>query len=105
MLSLMGFLEEGIGPDTISDFTTRATNAALSKITNQFCLDNGVPVKGNAVSDLELPIFESQDRPSRARLLVPKDVLRHLPVTDSWSDVWEAAAYNQELREDAGRYR
>ena len=36
MLSLMGFLEEGIGPDTISDFTTRAMNDALSKITNKF---------------------------------------------------------------------
>lgn len=99
MLSLMGFLEEGIGPDTISDFTTRAMNGALSKITNEFCIANGVPVKPNSVSDLPLPIFEHPDRPASARLLVPKDVLRHLPLTDTWSDVWDATAHNQALRD------
>lgn len=34
MLSLMGFLEAGIGPDTISDFTTIAMSDALSQITH-----------------------------------------------------------------------
>ena len=32
-------------------------------------------------------------------MLVPRDVLRDLPVTDSWQDVWEAAAHNQALRD------
>jgi hypothetical protein len=99
MLSLMGFLEEGIGPDTISDFTTRAMNVALSKITNEFCAGNGVAIKPNSVSELALPIFETGDRPARARLLVPKDVLRHLPLADSWSDVWAATEHNKILRE------
>ena len=99
MLSLMGFLEEGIGPDTISDFTTRATTSALSKITNEFCVANSIPVKSNSVSDLALPMFTASSRPTKARLLVPKDVLRHLPITDSWSDVWAAAEYNQNLRD------
>lgn len=103
MLSLMGFLEEGIGPDTISDFTTRAMNDALSKITNKFCLENGIVVESNSVSSLALPIFRKSDRPDRARLLVPKDVLRHLPLAESWSDVWAAAEYNQILRDQVNQ--
>jgi hypothetical protein len=103
MLSLMGFLEEGIGPDTISDFTTRAMNEALSKITHQFCAANNVPVADNQVSRSALPIFESPNRPPKARVLVPKDVLRHLPLVDSWSDVWAATEHNQALRDKVSK--
>lgn len=98
MLSLMGFLEEGVGSDTISDFTTVAMSEALAKITNEFCVANGVPVFENDLSDVLLPIITRKgvDRPI---VLVPRDVLRDLPVTESWGDVWEAAAHNQALRD------
>lgn len=99
MLSLMSFLEEDIGPDTISDFTTRAMSSALSKITNSFCRENGIDVFDNSVSDIQLPIYKSVDGKEKAMLLIPKDVLRHLPITDSWSDVWAATEFNKELRD------
>lgn len=38
MISLMGFFEERVGPDTISDFTTRVIVRQLAKITEDFCL-------------------------------------------------------------------
>jgi hypothetical protein len=37
MISLMGFFEERVGPDTISDFTTRVIVRQLIKITEAFC--------------------------------------------------------------------
>ena len=39
IISLMGFLEENVGPDTISDLTTNAILPALEKITEQVCAD------------------------------------------------------------------
>lgn len=98
MLSLMGFLEAGVGPDTISDFTTVAMSGALAKITHEFCQTFGIPVFDNDLSDLKLPIITKRGR-DRPIVLVPRDVLRDLPVTDSWQDVWEAAEHNRILRD------
>jgi hypothetical protein len=97
MLSLMGFLEAGVGPDTISDFTTVAMTDALAKITNTFCKENLVPLFANELSELHLPVIVRKGR-IRPIVLVPRDILRDLPVTESWSDVWDAAEHNQVLR-------
>lgn len=98
MLSLMGFLEPGVGSDTISDFTTKAMTDALAEITHAFCKANGVNLRTNALSSINLPIVErkGEDKPF---VLIPRDVLRDLPVTDSWRDVWEATEHNQALRD------
>jgi hypothetical protein len=98
MLSLMGFLEPGVGSDAISDFTTKAMTAALARITHGFCKKNGVDLKENALSEINLPMVSrnGQDKPF---VLIPRDVLRDLPITDSWRDVWDAAAHNQALRD------
>lgn len=98
MLSLMGFLEPGVGSDTISDFTTKAMTDALAQITNDFCKNHGVNLAANALSKINLPMVNrnGEDKPF---VLIPRDVLRDLPVTDNWQDVWEAAAYNQALRD------
>lgn len=98
MLSLMGFLEPGVGSDTISDFTTKAMTEALAEITNTFCKANGVDLQANALSSIDLPIVERNGE-EKPFVLIPRDVLRDLPVTDNWQDVWEAAAHNQTLRD------
>ncbi len=98
MLSLMGFLEPGVGSDTISDFTTKAMTDALAQITNDFCKLHGVNLFQNSLSPINLPMVKrnGEDKPF---VLIPRDVLRDLPVTDSWQDVWEATAHNQALRD------
>ncbi len=50
MVSLMGFFEENVGPDTISDFTTRVIIESLAIVTNNFCVTHKIPVEK---SDLE----------------------------------------------------
>lgn len=98
MLSLMGFLEAGVGPDTISDFTTVAMTEALAEITHSFCIAHGIPLFANDLSKLALPRIKRKGK-VRSVVLVPRDVLRDLPVTDSWADVWEAAEHNRILRD------
>ena len=98
MLSLMAFLEPGVGSDTISDFTTKAMTEALARITHDFCKSCGVDLQPSVLSKITLPIVArgGKDKPF---VLIPRDVLRDLPVTDSWQDVWEATAHNHALRD------
>lgn len=59
MISLMGFLENGVGADTISDFTTHAIFENLCEITRDFCVANQIAVHGNDVSrNFKLPIYK-----------------------------------------------
>ena len=57
-----------------------------------------MPVFENDLSNYRLPLLVRKGK-SRPILLVPRDVLRDLPVTENWRDVWEAAEHNQTLRD------
>ena len=61
----MGFLEPGVGSDTISDFTTKAMTDALAQITNDFCKNHGVNLAANALSKINLPMVNrnGEDKP------------------------------------------
>lgn len=100
MISLMGFFEENVGPDTISDFTTRAIIESLAEITNQFCISHGIPTsKSDLTSGCALPTFEGA-----SVLLVPKDIVRDLPIANDWSDIEAAALQNQAIRDRVNQY-
>ncbi|EMP4443457.1 hypothetical protein WD376_004475 [Vibrio vulnificus] len=95
MVSLMGFFEENVGPDTISDFTTRVIIDSLSEITNKFCSEHNVPVETSKLSyGHKLPMYK--DAPI---LLVPKDIVRDLPMANDWSDIEDAVLQSKEIRE------
>lgn len=99
MISIMGFLEEDVGPDTISDFTTRVIMPDLAKITEKFCSDNGIPIKPSVGPEgFKLPHIPNKSGALVPMVLVPKDIVRDLPVANDWSDI-EAAAYeNSQIR-------
>lgn len=71
---------------------------ALSQITHAFCIQHAIPLFRNGLSEVPLPLIMRKGK-ERPVVLVPKDILRDLPVTESWSDVWEAAEHNRILRE------
>lgn len=104
MISLMGFFEEGVGPDTISDFTTRVIQEDLAAITEAFCLLHGIELFEFAQisSEHKLPKFISGKREVPI-ILVPTDIVRELPVANDWSDIEEAAMKNAEIRERVNR--
>lgn len=100
MVSLMGFFEENVGPDTISDFTTRVIIESLAEITNAFCVSHGIPThKSDLSSGCELPKFGGA-----SVLLVPRDIVRDLPIANDWSDIEAAALKNQAIRDRVNQY-
>jgi hypothetical protein len=100
MISLMGFFEENVGPDTISDLTSRIIFPELAEITRKFCVANSIPIKkSNASPNYELPHYERPNGRIRAIVLVPQDIVRDLPLAQDWSEVFEAAQQNAAIRE------
>lgn len=94
MISLMGFFEENVGPDTISDFTTRVVMANLAKVTEVFCSKFGVPIQSvKELEGIKLPHYNGAPI-----ILVPRDIVRDLPIANDWSDIEAAALKNQEIR-------
>lgn len=102
---VLALLEDGVGPDLISDMTTNVI------------LDPLLQFNAEIIGDLELPteIFHLDGH--RAALprnpflkqrtpviLVPKDVLRDLPVALDWEDVSTAASESQSIRDRVNRH-
>lgn len=99
MISLMGFFEERVGPDTISDFTTRVIVNQLAKITEAFCVGHGIPTKRiDPEQESALPHFRNADGTESAIVLVPCDIVRDLPVANDWSEIEAAASANNRIR-------
>ncbi len=104
MISLMGFFEEGVGPDTISDFTTRVIVDQLARITEAFCLQRGIPVKkSHAEQEFALPHFLDAKGVERSTVLVPRDIVRDLPIARDWSEIEAASAANSRIRDRVSR--
>ncbi|MDP2298732.1 MAG: chromosomal replication initiator DnaA [Pseudolabrys sp.] len=97
LFSLIGLLEEGVGPDTIGDMTASAILRALVEITAEAAEQLGIKTKDAHIAGLEarLPFNNSANK---SILLVPTDILRDLPVAADWSDISSAASENQQIR-------
>ncbi|GBR36998.1 hypothetical protein AA101099_0547 [Neoasaia chiangmaiensis NBRC 101099] len=100
MISLMGFFEEDVGPDTISDLTTTVIMDDLAAITEAFCRANGVPLfETNIGTNHKLPRFETSSGRAVPIVLVPEDIVRELPIANDWSDIERAAMENARIRD------
>jgi hypothetical protein len=100
MVALMGFFEENVGPDTISDFTTRVIIESLAAITSHFCTSHAISTsKSSMNSAYDVPYFKGSPV-----LLVPKDIVRDLPLANDWSDIERAAMQNQAIRDRVNQY-
>jgi hypothetical protein len=99
MISLMGFFEEDVGPDTISDLTTTVIMEDLAAITEAFCQANGVPLFGTDIgTSHKLPRFVTPTGRVIPIILVPQDIVRELPIANDWSDIERAAMENARIR-------
>lgn len=99
MIPLMGLFEEGVGPDTLSDMTTNFLLPVLCEITEGFCAANGVAVRpfGAKYGNHNLP--ENPYNPALPIVLVPRDILRDLPLAADWSDVSRVVMEVHEIRD------
>lgn len=99
MISLMGFFEENVGPDTISDFTTRVIIEQLAEITTKFSKVHGIPLVANRLlSNHPLPQAIDKQGKSKFVVLVPKDIVRELPIANDWSDIEAAVGRSIHIR-------
>jgi hypothetical protein len=100
LISLMGFLESDVGPDTISDLTTNAIFPMLASTTLEFCKTNNVALKEWEHAGLTYKLPENNFGAEPAPILfVPRDILRDLPVAVDMADVSRVALHNQRIRE------
>lgn len=92
-------LEEGVGPDLISDMTTNIILPDLLKFNDRVLLELAVPTTEVHVGTVRasLPINPTDPRRSPV-ILLPKDVLRELPIAYDWDSVCDAATKNTLLR-------
>lgn len=99
LFKLLPLLEHNMGPDRISDMTTHAIYPALAKYTEVVAKKLGIKTQefGEGRKRLQLPVNPLEPELTPV-ILVPKDILKRLPVASDWSEVANAAAYNQALR-------
>jgi hypothetical protein len=103
LFSLVGLLEEGVGPDTIGDMTANAILPTLIELTAQTANDLKCKVKTVHIDGrtAKLPYNRYSKKPI---ILVPKDVLRDLPVASDWFDISAAASENHQIRERVNKF-
>lgn len=99
IFELVGAFEEGIGPDLISDMTAKIIMKSLIAFTQRVCSDFGIPLVETHYSKKEppedLPINPENGDPI---ILVPKQILKDLPVAESFADIFWITSHNEEVR-------
>jgi hypothetical protein len=97
IFELVGLLEPGVGPDLISDITVHIIEPHLLGFTERICQELGIACKELEIKGAryQLPVDASS---GGHLILLPKDVLRDLPVAFDWSDLDIVCAYNADLR-------
>jgi hypothetical protein len=105
MISLMGFFEEDVGPDTISDMTTTVIMDDLAAITEAFCLANSVPLFSfDVCASHKLPKVIDPKGRAVPIVLIPEDIVRELPIANDWSDIERAAMENARIRDRVNQF-
>lgn len=102
----MGLFEENFGPDLIGDMFTNVCLGSIIKFNAriydalavstkdfEFKLKNGKRFAGKFPAN---PVFPDQNIPV---ILLPKDILRDLPIALDWAGVQEVSSQNDEFRQ------
>jgi hypothetical protein len=97
IFELIGLLEEGVGADRVSDMTARVIRRHLYAYTERVFAQVGVE-RGETV-DVEGHRLPRNPYSGKPIILVPKDILRPLPIAHDWSDVDAVCATNEQLRQ------
>lgn len=98
LFMVMSLFEEGIGADRISDMTTNIIFDSLVKFTERVNTTLQIPTKefkfkGFSYSAPHNPLT------SKPLILVPKDIVRDLPISTDWSGAVSAMKENIDLRD------
>lgn len=105
LFQAMALFEAGIGPDRISDMTTNIVFDALlafnQRILDSLGLEGEIfDMNGTDARLLMNPLSERR----RPIILVPTDVLRHLPIATDWDGIAYAARRNEAIRNQVNKH-
>lgn len=99
IFELIGLFEENFGADRLSDMTLAIIQEDLyafsARITLDLQLPNLIPVQTPG-GEVQLPRHPNGRHPL---LLIPRSVLRDLPIALTWDDIDRVVATNRALRE------
>jgi hypothetical protein len=103
IFELMGLFQENVGPDRISDMVARIIIDDIAAYTTRIfsrlgIATSAIPFENNTVDSVENPFS------GEPILLVPRSVLRDLPIAHSWSEISIVAQMNRELREELNTF-
>jgi hypothetical protein len=97
IFELMGLLEPGIGADRISDMMAHIIIEDLLKYSERIFGDLGTTTRVYTRKGHEYRLVPNPHN-RWPIILVPRDVLRDLPVAHSWSDIDRVQTINEEVR-------
>ena len=104
IFELVGAFEEGIGPDLISDMVAKIIMSDLISFTQRVCSDLGIPMEALSYSRQfpleDLPFNPDSNAPI---ILVPKQILRDLPVAETFADIFWISEHNEKLRTELNK--
>ncbi len=109
----MSLFEEGVGPDRISDMTTNVVMPDLIGFNARILVElkietqlHTIRLKNGKAYTAHLPTNPCITRKPAPIILVPRDILRHLPMASDWDSVGDVAAQNavhrQQINEQLG---
>ena len=101
MFLLLPLLEEGIGPDRVSDMTQHIIDDDICRFTVEMMKELKIEGDRKYKSRSRTEYYLLRNPYSQAPIkFIPRDILSQLPLADSFGS-WlvEAAAHNQELRD------
>lgn len=97
IFALMGLLQDGIGADRISDMTAAIVVEPLLRYNDRVVRELGLAAGSASRGGNRYAVPKVPNGGERV-LVVPRDILRHLPVAHSWSEIDLVASHNEQLR-------
>ncbi len=97
IFELIGLLEEGIGADRISDMTAKIIYIDLLVFSERVARNLKMKTYKKRLGDTDF-LIPYNPKTGRSIVMIPKDVLRHLPVALDWDEIDTVCSYNDELR-------
>ena len=95
---VLSLFEEGIGPDRISDMTANVILSDLISFNDRINSILRVPRSAFSINGHLVNLAQNPFDRHIPVLLLPKDILRDLPVARDWEEVQDAASKNEQLR-------
>jgi len=97
IFELMGLFQENVGADRISDMTVSILLPQLLRFSERVAKTLKVPTVSMQYDGTSFDVPKNT-RTRKGLILVPRDVLKTLPVAEDWSDIDRVSSHNASLR-------